>query len=103
MCVFSIILIIMYTRSFGHTGCPTSEGTAIVLTPQRCWGRIGVLAKPGWSLEAEEAALLSARQGADARSYQGSEQLPLMFVQTLRGVLLQGVLFAQLLEKALLP
>ena len=41
-------------------------------------------------------------QGADARSYQGSEQLPLMLVQTLGGALLQGVLFTQLLEKALL-
>ena len=66
--------------------------------------RIGALTKPDWNLEAKEAALLFwVGQGTEARSYQGSEKLPLMLVQTLGGALLQGMLFPQLLEKALLP
>ena len=66
--------------------------------------RIGALTKPDWNPEAKEAAFLFwDGQGAEARSYQGSEQLPLVLIQTLGGALLQGVLFPQLLEKALLP
>ena len=62
------------------------------------------MTKPDWNLEAKEVALLFwVGQGTEAQSYQGSEKLPLMLVQTLGGALLQGMLFPQLLEKALLP
>lgn len=61
------------------------------------------MTKPDWNLEAKEELLFWGGQGAEARSYQSSEQLPLVLVQTLGGALLQGVLLPQLLEKALLP